>query len=197
MPKEVVVPNGMIPFTKRNQSKDFSEFLVFYEHDIRFSEILQAPKRFVDDFARFNGIVSPDFSLYRDMPLQAQIANTYRNRALGCFFQKHGIYVIPNVRWGDERSYTTRFLPEKFAFLGVARNSIVSVGTYGSIRGEDNSYHFRAGLESMLETLEPQIVLVYGSMPKKIFSGLDKFTRFVQYPDWITLQKGGDSNGYR
>jgi len=25
------------------------------------------------------------------------------------------------VRWGDERSYTTRKLPEKFAFLGLPK----------------------------------------------------------------------------
>ena len=53
------------------------------------------------------------------------------NRAVGCYLQSHGVYVIPNVRWGDERSYTTVELPEKFAFLGVPKNSIVSIGTYG------------------------------------------------------------------
>ena len=105
--QEIVIPERLIPFSQRNRSKDFSEFLIFYEHDIRFSEILQNPGTFVADFSRFRGIVSPDCSLYRDMPLFAQMANTYRNRALGCFFQEHGLYVIPNVRWGDERSYTT------------------------------------------------------------------------------------------
>ena len=28
--------------------------------------------------------------------------------------QKQGVYVIPNVRWGDERTYTTKFPKTKF-----------------------------------------------------------------------------------
>lgn len=196
-PKEVILPERLIPFTKRNSSVDFSETMMFYEHDVKFSGILQNPEDFIADFRRFRGIVSPDFSLYCDMPLQAQMNNVYRNRALGCFFQRHGIYVIPNVRWGDERSYTTCVLPECFAFLGVPKHSIVSVGTYGCIKGEENTRHFRDGLAAMIEHLSPEIVLVYGSMPERIFAPVANRTRFVQYPDWISLKKGGRKDGNR
>ncbi|MBR6228616.1 MAG: DUF4417 domain-containing protein, partial [Eubacterium sp.] len=44
-----------------------------------------------------------------------------KSRAIGYFFQKNRVYVIPCVRWGDERTYTTRVLPEKVAFLGVEK----------------------------------------------------------------------------
>ena len=196
-PKEIFVPENLIPFTKRNSSKNFSETLVFYENDVKFSNILQDAESYIEDFKRFRGIVSPDFSLYRDMPLFAQMGNVYRNRALGCFFQRHGIYVIPNVRWGDERSYTTCELPECFSFLGIPKHSIVSIGTYGCIQGADNTRHFRNGLVAMLDHLEPEIVLVYGSMPKRIFASVADRTRFIQYPDWITLKKGGRHYGNR
>ena len=67
------------------------------------------------------------------MPLAIQITNIYRNRAIGYCFQKHGVYVIPCVRWGDERTYTTKFLPEEIAFLGVEKHSIEIVETeYGA-----------------------------------------------------------------
>ena len=190
-PKEIFVPENLIPFTKRNSSKNFSETLVFYENDVKFSNILQDAASYIEDFKRFRGIVSPDFSLYRDMPLFAQMGNVYRNRALGCFFQRHGIYVIPNVRWGDERSYTTCVFPECFAFLGIPKHSIVSIGTYGCIQGADNTRHFRNGLVAMLDHLEPEIVLVYGLMPKRIFASVADRTRFIQYPDWISFKKGG------
>ena len=58
-----------------------------------------------------------------------EIANTYMNRAIGQYLQQQGIYVIPNVRWCDERSYTTCELIEKFAFFGLQKHSIVSIGT--------------------------------------------------------------------
>lgn len=196
-PEEIILPERLIPFTKRSSSTDFSETLVFYEQDVKFSGILQNPVDYINDFRRFRGIVSPDFSLYRDMPLQAQIGNVYRSRALGCFFQRHGIYVIPNVRWGDERSYTTAVLPECFAFLGIPRHSIVSIGTYGCIQGEENARYFREGLAAMIDHLEPKVVLVYGAMPERIFAPVANRSRFVHYPDWIALKRGGREDGNR
>ncbi len=191
-PKKVFIPPNMIPFPKRNRSKDFSECVAFYEHDINFSDLVRKPEDFLEDLLRFSAVVTPDNSLYRDAPLIVQIANVYRNRAIGHYLQKNGAYVITNVRWGDERSYTTKELPEKFAFLGAPKNSIVSVGTYGCIRGKENKFYFRKGLEAMLDELTPEVVLVYGSMPKSVFSAeiLSK-TNFVRYPDWISQVKGG------
>ena len=112
--------------------------------------------------------------------------NVYRNGAIGHFLKKNGAYVITNVRWGDERSYTTNVLPEKFAFLGAPKNSIVSIGTYVCIRSKEDKYYFREGLESMLDELIPEVVLVYGSMPKSVFAGVKSKTNFVHYPDWIS-----------
>ena len=188
-PKEYRIPSGMVPFTCRNRAAGENNFLVFYEHDLRFGDVLTATDQYVEDFRRFSGVVSPDCSLYRDMPLCLQIVNVYMNRAVGHSLQEQGLYVVPNVRWGDERTYTTEVLPEKIAFLGVEKNSIVSIGTYGCVRGEQNRYHFRNGLIAMLDTLEPEIVLVYGPTPDNIFHGLESKTRFIQYPDWISLKK--------
>ena len=179
-PEKIIIHSEMIPFSKRNRSKDFSECLVFYEHDVNFAEVIRNPAELKEDILRFKFMTTPDDSLYRDAPLTAQIANVYRNRAIGHFFQKLGMYVITNVRWGDERSYTTEILPEKFAFLGAPKNSIVSIGTYGCVKDKDNAYYFRAGLEAMLEELTPQVVLVYGSMQKKFFDGVKNKTEFVK-----------------
>lgn len=186
-PEKIIIPSGMIPYSKRNRSEDFSECVVFYEHDINFADVVRKPEDFVENLMRFSAVVTPDNSLYRDAPLITQIANVYRNRAIGHCLQKHGAYVITNVRWGDERSYTTKELPEKFAFLGAPKNSIVSVGTYGCIRGKENKRFFREGLEAMLDELTPEVVLVYGRMPKSVFSDeiMSKAT-FVCYPDWIS-----------
>ena len=90
------------------------------------------------------------------------------------------------------KRYTTKVLPEPVAFLGVEKHSIVAIGTYGCFRTKDDKYHFEAGLSGMLETLEPEIVLVYGSMNEKVFGQYLNWAKFVQYPDWITNKKGGD-----
>ena len=134
-------------------------------------------------------MITPDCSLYIDAPLCVQIANIYLNRAVGYYLSRQGIYVIPNIRWGDERTYNSEFLGEKVAFQGVDKHSIVSIGTYGQIRTAESKRFFREGLLSMLDELEPEVVLVYGAMPKKIFGDLQTKTRFIQYPDWITRMK--------
>ena len=94
-----------------------------------------------------------------------------------------------------EHSYSAsyRTTPEKVAFLGVEKHSIVAIGTYGCSQTRDDKYHLKAGLEAMLETLEPVVVLVYGSMNKSVFSDYLHATKFVHYPDWTTnAHKGGD-----
>ncbi|MEE3393617.1 MAG: DUF4417 domain-containing protein [Lachnospiraceae bacterium] len=134
-------------------------------------------------------IITPDCSLYIDAPLCVQIADIYLNRAVGHYLQKQGLYVIPNIRWGDERTYTDQLLGEKVAFQGVDKHSIVAVGTYGQIKSADSKRYFREGLLAMLDELEPKVVLVYGPMPNKLFGDLFDRTHFVQYPDWISRMK--------
>ena len=132
-PKKLIVPQGMIPFSQRDRSVGCRDFVCFYEHDANFRDILTHTEDFVDDLKRFPGIVSPDCSLYIDAPLCVQISGIYLNRAIGYYLGQQGIYVIPNIRWGDERTYTDSFLGEKIAFQGVDKHSIVSIGTYGQI----------------------------------------------------------------
>ena len=103
--------------------------------------------------------------------------------------QKNGIYVIANVRWGDERTYTTEIFNDKVAFLELPKHSIVSIGTYGQIKSAESKRYFCEGLVAMIDELEPKVVLVYGSMPDSIFHDLDSKTRFVCYPDWTTRMK--------
>ena len=137
-PKEIIIPDALIPFTQMKRSDTKSEAVHFYEHDTRVSDVLTCTKELLPELLKFSAVISPDCSLYRDMPLCLQIANTYMNRAVGHYLQSYGAYVIPNIRWGDERSFTTIELPEKFSFLGAPKNSIISIGTYGCIQSREN-----------------------------------------------------------
>lgn len=191
-PPQIIIPEGITPFSVRHRAPSFNEAIGFYEKDINFAEVLRSPQDYIDDFGRFKALISPDCSLYRDAPLAVQLANIYRSRAIGSYYQRRGQYVIPQIRWGNEYTYTTKYFPEKIAFLGAEKHSIVAIGTYGCFDGRENKYYFSAGLEAMMETLEPQVVLVYGSMPEKVFGQYMNYAKFVQYPDWTTRMHGGD-----
>ncbi len=199
-PDKFIIPSDIVPFTKKNRLKGNNIAVGFYEMDNEFSDVLISPEKYIEEFKRnplvtpenARLVLSPDCSLYRNAPLAVQISNTYRNRAIGFYYQSRGAYVIPQIRWGNELTYTTRLFPERIAFLGVEKHSIVAIGTYGCFKTRDDKYHFEAGLSAMMETLEPQIVLVYGSMSEKVFGPYLHSAHFVAYPDWITRVKGGD-----
>lgn len=188
-PEDIVIPDRLVPFSQRKRSIDKKDFVCFYEHDINFRAILTDTADYVNELKRYAGVISPDCSLYLDAPLCVQIASIYLNRAVGYYLRNQGIYVVPNIRWGDERTYTDELLGEKVAFQGVDKHSIVSIGTYGQIKSAESKRYFREGLIAMLAELEPEVVLVYGAMPNSIFCGLENKTEFVQYTDWIKLMK--------
>ena len=191
-PSKIIIPPGVTPFSMRDRAPSFDEAIGFYEMDVNFAEVLREPEAYIDDFGRFAALISPDCSLYRDAPLSVQLTNVYRNRAIGGYYQRHGQYVIPQIRWGNEYTYTTKYFPEKIAFLGAERHSILAVGTYGCFVGRENKYHFEAGLDAMMETLEPKVVLVDGPMPEKIFGAHTKYAQFIRYPDWTARMHGGE-----
>lgn len=155
-------PNKLIPFSKSLTAKNFDCWVHFYEHDYKFIRVWDNPRKYLARLKKFNGIITPDFSLYRDMPLNMQIFNTYMGKALGHWWQSNGLNVIPNVRFADERSY-------KFCCDGVPKHSIISVGSLGCMRKLQEREIFKRGLEFVTHYLEPSCIVVYGSAPEEIF----------------------------
>jgi len=190
-PKNISIPDGITPFTRRELAVGTNEAIGHFEKDPTFADVLINPQSYIEDLSRFKYIIPIDASLYRDAPLAAQVTNLYRNRAIGSFFQRKGLNVIPLIRWGNEYTYTTKYFPEKISFLGVEKHSIIAISTYGCIRSKDDKYHFAAGLYEMLQTLDPQVVLVHGTMPSSIFDYYLNTCTFINYPDWISRMKGG------
>lgn len=98
--------------------------------------------------------------------------------------QHQGIYVIPNVRWGDERTFCVGDLPEAIAFSGIPHHSIVSVGTYGCCKAVDEKRLMHLGLQEMLKTLRPSVVIVYEPTPSDVFCELPLGAKFLRFDNW-------------
>lgn len=110
-------PNRLIAFSKAISCTDFNQWIHFYEDDYLFERLWNNPIKYLDLLKKYKGVILPDFSLYRDMPFAMQIWNIYRSRAIGHWMQKNGINVIPNIRYGDRRSY-------KLCCDGIEKNSM-------------------------------------------------------------------------
>lgn len=157
------IPKRVITFSKSLKSKDYDAWIVFYEDDSQFERVWKNPKKYLSVFRRFKGIIAPDFSLHGDMPLCVQIYNVYRSRLLAHYYQRMGVPVIVNVRWGIDLTFD-------FCFDGIYDNDIVFIGTHGSIKEKFNRIQFTRGLDKMIETVHPKIICVYGFIPDDIFS---------------------------
>lgn len=181
-PAKIVEPTDLVPFSRRNRAK--GRMVHFYEHDVLYQNFTNHPERFVSELSRHPGIIGPDNSVFADAPLCAQIANIFISRRNASFLQHQGIYVIPNVRWGDERTFCVGDLPEAIAFSGIPHHSIVSVGTYGCCKAVDEKRLMHLGLQEMLKTLRPSVVIVYGPTPSDVFCELPLGAKFLRFDNW-------------
>ena len=151
--KESHIPNDLISFNYAKTSKDKSAGVHFYIDDYQFERVWSKPERYLPILKEYDCMISPDFSLYADMPMPMKIWNTYRNRFLGAWYQSKGIKVIPNIRWDNEQTY-------QFAFAGVEKGSVIACSTV-SLKTEFRQM-FLDGMEECIRRIEPAKILLYG-----------------------------------
>lgn len=155
------LPNRLIAFSKALSSNDYDQWVHFYENDYLFERLWRYPKRYLELLKRFNGVILPDFSLYRDMPLVMQLWNIYRSRAIGHWLQKNGVKVIPNIRYGDRRTY-------RVCCDGIEKHCVIAVGSHGNMHDPTDRKIFLEGLVSVVNRLEPSAIVIYGAEPKEL-----------------------------
>ena len=160
---ETAAPERLIPFSKSIRHSDPCAWVHFFEDDASIERLWNRPRVYLPVLKRYAGVISPDYSLYRDMPLVMQANNVYRGRALSHWLQKNGVRVIPNIRFGDERTYG-------FCCAGIERGGTIAIGSHGCIKGREDRRYFKQGLSAVMDILCPQRLIVYGSAPDDIFS---------------------------
>jgi hypothetical protein len=159
------VPDKLTLFNNAKINRADNSCIHFYTDDCKFERVWREPMRYLKMIKRYGAVIAPDFSLYRELPLSWQIHNTYRGRALGHWWTENGITVIPNVRWGDERTYD-------FCFDGLPTESVVAVGSHGCVKTILDKKYFLKGFMTMLERISPKTIIVYGAVNDDIFPPL-------------------------
>lgn len=124
----------------------------FFVDDYRFEHIYDNPQRTIVKYSQYKFLLTPDYSLYADMPLWRQIENVAKNRWCGAYWQAHGLTVYPTVSWGLSTTYD-------FCFDGIEQKSVVAIGTIGCKR---NKILFMRGYNAMLERLNPSSIICFG-----------------------------------
>jgi hypothetical protein len=182
------IPAWLAPFRQRIQAnrKPDDGAIHFFVDDYRFESVWSRPQQTLAGLRPFTTLLTPDFSLYRDWPLSAQLWNTYRNRWCGCFWQSEGFSVIPTVSWSTADSFD-------FCFLGIPRRSVVAVATIGLRLDEWLDYGlFLDGFSEMVLRLEPALVLCYGKPP----AACHELAEVATYPTRWTEIRAARRQGY-
>lgn len=152
----------------------------FYYDDYKFISSWREPEKYIERLRQFKAVVSPDFSLYTDFPRVLQILSCYRRQWCGAYWQYLGIDVIPDVVWGDKKSFD-------FCFDGIPQGGTVAVSSVGVKR--DNNWNnksgdmFKAGFDEMVRRLQPKTILFYGDM----IDGLEG--NIVQIPSYYAEKR--------
>ena len=120
-------------------------------------------------------MILPDFSLYRDMPLVMQLWNIYRSRAIGHWLQINGIKVIPNIRFGDKRTFS-------LCCDGIEKHCVIALGTHGNMKHKADRDILLAGLDVVVKYLKPSVIIIYGTAPDRYFQKyIDSGIRIIRF----------------
>lgn len=173
-------PVDIMPFNKAITYRgDLSKtFICFFEPDETFERIRRYPKKYLNFFKRTAGIIGFDFSVRSNMPVVKQKSQMNDNLSLTYFYGSHGIPVIPNIRCGIDE-LIIEYLE------AIPKHSIIAIGTHGFIKTIVEKYEWLCFLEQVLTELEPNKIVVYGTLSGKIFDDIKDQYDFIFYDSWI------------
>ena len=133
-------------------NNDYNKIIHFFLDDYKFEAIWNNPEPRIERLSKYKAVLSPQFSLYKEMPTSLKIFNTFKNRWCGVYFQQKGIKVIPSLSWGESDTFW-------FCFDGIEKGSIVAVSTLG-VRKEKEL--FMQGYNELLRKIQPSAIICYG-----------------------------------
>jgi len=156
LPRTTAAPTRLIAYNDRRKVEhpQPGDAVHFFLDDYRFETMWTKPRQSLSRVMRAGIALTPDFSLWREMPMAMQLWQVYRSRWCGAWMVSNGVDVIPTISWSTPDSYD-------FAFAGVPQCSTVAVSTVG-IRGTLAESGYFQGLEAMMGAVRPDYVLVYG-----------------------------------
>lgn len=149
------IPSKLIGFNYAKTSKEKNVGIHFYLDDYQFERLWNKPEEYVDILKQYECVLSPDFSLYMDMPMPMKIWNIYRSRLIGQYYQSQGIKVIPTLSWAEEETF-------EFCFEGIPKGSIVSISTIGVKKNKEALKIWKTGVDELIRRIEPSTILIYG-----------------------------------
>ncbi len=139
--------------TKPNDKDNKHKTIHFFTYDWLFENVYEKPEATLEKLDQYYALLTPEYSLYWDMPRALQIYSTFKNRWCGAYWQKNGKIVIPTICCAGSESYD-------FCFDGIEQGSVVAVSTYCR---EGYKKEFIKSYNKMIEVIKPSAIICYGT----------------------------------
>lgn len=127
----------------------------FFLDDYQFERCLADPRKYGEILRPASCVLTPDFSLFRDMTFPVKLMSVFKSRLLGHIWQQMGVTVVPTLQWAEPASYA-------YSFDGLPRGGTVAVSTIGCVRNKADELLFRRGMSAACEACNPSKVLLFG-----------------------------------
>lgn len=157
--------------TKARESKKRCAYGVHhFVSDDRLRSLYTHPNRVLRRYAQYAFVLTPDYSVYGDMPLWRQIESVAHSRWCGAYWQSKGLKVITTITWGLSNSFN-------FCFDGVESGSIVAISTVGTRLAKVS---FMEGYREMMRRIHPSAILCIDQPYPEMFGNIIT----IAYPTW-------------
>lgn len=132
----------------------------FFVDDFYFDRIWNQFNRYMGMLSKFDAVLTPDWSNYTDWPVAVNIWNHYKKHYVGAYLQSKGVRVYPTIEWSTKESH-------KWCFDGEPIGGCVAIGSIGTQKNAEANKLFIYGYEAMLERLQPETIMFWGSVPRE------------------------------
>ena len=181
------IPSDLIGFNYAKTSKVKNTGIHFYIDDYQFERVWNKPSDYIDVLRQYECILSPDFSLYMDMPMAMKIWNVYRSRFIGQYYQSKGIKVIPTISWGESATFD-------FCFEGIEKGGTVSISTIGIKQDAEAMQIWKDGVDELIKRIRPSTILIYGGKVDYDFKDINIVYFSNKVTDRMSKSKEVESN---
>lgn len=173
--KTEYIPQSLIGFNYVLSNKDKNTGIHCFVDDYQFERLWREPMTYIGKIREYNCFLSPDFSLYINMPYAMKIWNVYRSRLIGQLYQSMGIEVIPTVSWAEKETFD-------FCFDGIEKNSVVAISTIGVKKSKEAFKVWKNGMDELIRRLKPKTILCYGGKVDYDYQGI----KVIYYDNKVT-----------
>ena len=133
----------------------------FYCSDQYFQPVISNPDSYLLKLSHYQVVIGLDASPYDNMPPIVQCSQIFVNLAVTYYFGRKGIRIIPNVRIGHPKTYSS--------LKAYPKDTLICIGTNGFVQTKDNRKIFEKQVRIIVDSLKPTGIIIYGTLPDDVF----------------------------